>query len=149
MKIAIINLNSYEDFKDILPYLEILEDEIINVQIDLFIDKQYENDFLHLNEKYQLCTLDMNEIRILDIKFKLDKIRYHSLSKYDIAVDTQGSFKTAITTYLLCGRTAGFKKSGFNAFLTSLFYDEKVIYENTTYSENIKKLLSKPFGISS
>ena len=149
MKIAIINLNSYKEFEEILPSIQKLEDEIINANIDIFIDKQYENDFLHLDEKYTICTLDMSDMNILDLKFKIDKIRYHALSKYDIAVDTQGSFKTALTTYLLCGRTAGFKKSGFIGYLTSLFYDEKVSFSNTKYKENIKNLLSKPFGFSS
>ena len=149
MKIAIINLNSYKEFEEILPFIQKLEDEIIDANIDIFIDKQYENDFLHLSDKYEISTLDMQDMNILDLKFKIDKIRYHALSKYDIAVDTQGSFKTALTTYLLCGRTAGFKKSGFMGYIISLFFDEKISYENISYSENIKELLSKPFGLNS
>ena len=148
MKIAIINLRTYNEFEEILPCLEVLSQEIIGAKIDLFIEKQYEEDFLHLDTKYTLCTLDMKDMNILDLKFKIDKIRYYSLSKYDIAVDTQGSFKTSLITYLLCGRTAGYKKSGFISYLSSLFYDEKIIFDIEAKDKNIKNLLSNPFGFS-
>ena len=148
MKIAIINLQTYNEFEEILPCLEVLSKEIIDAKIDLFIEKQYEEDFLHLDTKYTLCTLDMKDMNILDLKFKIDKIRYYSLSKYDIAVDTQGSFKTSLITYLLCGRTAGYKKSGFISYLSSLFYDEKIIFDAKEKDKNIKNLLSNPFGFS-
>jgi hypothetical protein len=125
-----------------------LDYEIINPQIDIYIEKEYENDFLHLNKKYEICTLDMKDMNILDLKFKLDKIRYHSLSRYDIAVDTQCSFKTALTTYLLSGRTAGYKVSGLIGYITSLFYDEKIDINDNNSAENIKRLLSVPFGFT-
>ncbi|HIP13723.1 MAG TPA: hypothetical protein EYG97_04125 [Arcobacter sp.] len=149
MKIAIINLKSYEEFKNIIEHIETLEKEIINVKISLFIDKQYEQDFLHLDEKYDLCTLDMKDMNILDLKFKLDKIKYYAREKYDIAIDTQGTLKTSIIAYLLSGRTAGFKISGFKGYLATLLYDEKIDRKDEIPSISMKKLLSKPFGFSS
>ena len=72
------------------------------------------------------------------------KLFYYGKTKYDIAVDTEGSLKSAIVSYILSGRTSGFKLKS----LATLFYDEKIyIPKHYTKQQKVKQLLIETFGI--
>ncbi len=149
MKIAIINLNSFEELQSTILAIEDIYQNIIDPQIDLYIQKEELKHFENIDTLFNIIPLMMDNIKLFDIKIKYDNIRYYAKHNYDIAIDTQGDSKSAIITYLLSGRTAGYKfVSGYSKYV-SYFYDEKVdVKDILTDEEKVKKLFSKVFGYS-
>ena len=147
MKIAIVNLEDYEQLKYTLDAIEIMIPNIIDPQIDIFIQKDLASKFIDIDTPYNINPIDLRNLKLFDLKLNFDNLTYYSRTNYDIAIDTQGSFKTAIIAYILAGRTAGFKLNGFQGWASSLFYDENIkISDLTTKEEMVKRVLSKPFG---
>lgn len=147
MRIAIVNLLDYDKLQDTIKAIEAIYENVIDAQVDLFIAKNVVSHFEGKEYKFNINPLQVNEVKVSDLKIKLDNLLYYSKSKYDIAIDTHGSLKTAFITYLLAGRTAGYKLSGIKGYIFSLFYDEKIkISDLTTKEDMVKRVLSKPFG---
>ena len=149
MKIAIVNFLDLDNLKYSIDCLDRIDEEIIDARVDFYTNKNYINELKEYKLIKNSYPLYMDKIPILFIREKLKQIKDYALSnKYDIAVDTQGSFKSAFITYLLSGRTAGFVKNSFlSKIIAFLFYDEKVkIKENESIEEATKRLLSEPFG---
>ena len=144
MKIAIVNLSDIDELQYTINFLKVIEENIIDANIDLFVEKEV-MDKITIKEDYiTIIPLEMKKISIFDMKIKLDNLLYYGKTAYDIAIDTQGTLKTAIITYILSGRTAGFKLRN----IATLFYDEKINISNEKNKKNqVEKLLSEPFGI--
>ena len=147
LKIAIFNLEDISKLQDTIDCLAKIKEEIIDAKIDLFIDKnntQYLQNNPYINE---IIPLDLNHINIFNFKSKYESVSYYSKNKYNIAVDTQGSFKSAIFNYSLTGKTAGFNQKGFLNIFLSRLYDEQVkLISQIEKKEKTKLLLSKTFG---
>jgi hypothetical protein len=147
LNIAIVNLSELEELTYTLDCLKLIDDEIIDAKIDIFtnynLDDKIENSYIR-----NLVALRLYDLTFQDINPRYIDIRYYSRSyKYNIAVDTDGTLKSAITTYLLSGRTAGFKKSGIIGYFISKFYDEIIVYDETKDKRALTfELLSKTFG---
>ena len=150
IKIAILNLENLDKLQYTLNCLEEIHKEIIGVRIDMFIDKK-NHEYIHDN-KYinNIIPLDLNNINIFNFKSKYDSVNYYNKNKYHIAVDTQGSLKSAFFNYQLTGKTAGFSQQGLlNKFISNL-YDEKVQLKSIIEKEEKTHiLLSKIFGFKS
>jgi len=147
IKIAILNLSNIDELLYTINCLPKIHKEIIGVKIDLFIDKQ-NLQYIHDNKYIQeIIPLDLNNINIFNFKNKYDSLNYYNKNKYHIAVDTQGSFKSAFFNYQLTGKTAGFNKNGFLNKIISYFYDEKIELKSIIEKEEKTKiLLSQTFG---
>jgi ADP-heptose:LPS heptosyltransferase len=147
MKIAILNLENNNDLNFTLDCLETIHKEIISAKIDIFIHKNQKH---KLNDNKLVTTvipLDMDDLNIFNLKNKLNSLSYYSKSKYNIAIDTQGNFKSALLTYNLAGKTSGFQYPGIKAKLISNFYDETIaISSNLEKKEKTKELFSNTFG---
>jgi len=147
LKIAIFNIEDIEQLQYTLDCLPRIHEELIDAQIDLFLNKKnleftHENKFIH-----KLIPLDLDNINIFNFLNKYDSVNYYNNNKYNIAVDTQGTFKSAFFNYQLTGKTAGFKKPGLKNKFISRFYDEKVeLASIIEKEEKTKLLLSKIFG---
>ena len=147
IKIAILNLSNIDELQYTINCLEKIHQEIIGVQIDLFIDKEnmqfiHDNKFIH-----QIIPLNLNNINIFNFKSKYDSLNYYNKNKYHIAVDTQGTFKSAFFNYQLTGKTAGFLFPGFKSRIISNFYDEKIKLKSIIEKEEKTKIiLSQTFG---
>ena len=148
LKVAILNLESQDKLQYTLNCLYRIKEELIDSQIDLFIDKN-NLEFASKNQYInQIIPLSLNNTTIFNFKSQYDSVSYYSRNKYHIAIDTQGCFKTAAFNYSLSGKTAGFKKLGLlNNLISYLFYDEKVKLSSIVEKEEkTKVLLSKTFG---
>ena len=126
MNIAILNLCKDDEINYTLDCLENINNEIISVKIDLFINKNQ-----NINSKYndyinKVIPLDMDNINILNFKNKLNILKYYTRNKYNIAIDTQGTLKSSYFNYQLTGKTAGFSYNSFLGKIISVFYDEKI-----------------------
>jgi len=147
LKIAILNLEDKIQLQDTIDCLPKIKDELIDATIDIFVDKS-NLEFLKDNKFINnIIPLDLNNLNIFNFKNKYNHISYYSKNKYNIAVDTQGTLKSAFFNYSLSGKTAGFKKDGFINSIISRFYDEKVELKSIIEKkEKTKVLLSKTFG---
>ena len=147
LKIAIFNLEEISKLQYTLDCLPLIHKELIDAQIDLFIDKENYK-YIHDNKSiHKIIPLELNNINIFNFKNKYDSVDYYSNNKYNIAIDTQGTFKSAFFTYNITGKTAGFQKAGFINRLISNFYDEKIELKSIVEKqEKTKILLSKIFG---
>jgi len=147
LNIAIINLSDIDELQYTLDCLEFINQEIIDPRIDIFtnhnLDEQIENQYIR-----DLIPLRLYDLKFKDLNPRYINIKYYSKhNKYNIAVDTECTLKSAITTYLLSGRTAGFKKSGLKGYLISKLYDETIVYDNKKDKKLLTfELLAKTFG---
>jgi len=147
IKIAILNLEDITQLQYTINCLEKIHQEIIGVKIDMFIDKQ-NLEFIHDNKFIEnIIPLDLNNINIFNFKNKYDSVNYYNKNKYHIAVDTQGTLKSAFFNYQLTGKTAGFLYPSLKGKIISNFYDEKVELKSIIEKEEKTKiLLSHTFG---
>lgn len=147
MNIAILNLQEPEELSYTIDCLHFIDNEIIDAKIDIFTSTNVSED---LDTTYirNIFPIELKNLILTDLSTKYSQIRsYSRLYKYHIAVDTDCTFKSAITTYLLSGRTAGFKKSGFLGYLISKLYDETIPYDETKNKKELTyMLLAKTFG---
>lgn len=147
MNIAIVNLQDSSEVQAIIQCLPFINEEIINPNIDIFCD-HYPTENLELDSITHIFPLHASKFRLLDLNLYYSKLRSHAKKgKYDIAVDTEGSLKSALSNYLLSGKTAGFQKEGFMGKIISKLYDETIPYDNTKTQEELTFiLLAKTFG---
>ena len=143
MKIAIVNLSSADDVRSILEHTNILQNNIVDAKIDLFIDDELSLEIKEHKSVNNIFPLKLKNISVFDLNIKYDNIKYYARNKYDIAIDAQGSKTSAIVTYILSGKTTGFKNKPFD-----FLYDERIEYsKESKYSDNIKELFIKTFGL--
>lgn len=151
MKVALINFLSLDKFQPVLKYFTKMNEEIIDLNIDIYTEDNYMDELeqnIHIKASYPLF---LKHISFFDYRDKYKNLRFYAKqNKYDIAIDTQCSFKSALVTYILCGRTAGFRLNTFSGkIIANLFYDEFIDIEDKSEIEiKMKFLLSKPFGFS-
>jgi len=146
MRVAILNLCNSDEINYTVDCLKEINKQIIGVKIDLFIHKNQQS---LINNKYinKIIPLDMDSLNIFNIKAKLDAFKYYTRNKYNIAIDTQGSLKSAFLTYNLTGKTAGFKYNSLKGLVISNFYDEKTQLKSVIEKkEKTFELFSNTFG---
>lgn len=149
MKIALVNLTSFESLQPAIDCFEKMDEEIIDLNIDIYSEENYLDqleDNKYVKENYPQF---LQGLSILDYRNKYKNLRYHAKqNKYDIAIDTECSLKSALVTYLISGRTAGFRLNTLGGkILAKLFYDECIdIQDKSEIAAKTKLLLSKPFG---
>lgn len=146
MNIAIVNLRDQDDIRNNLDLLQLIDDEVIGAKIDIFVDQD------PLNGEIPSCVhkvipLRLAQIGILDLSLFYKNIRYYAfIGKYDIAIDLGGSWRSAIVTYLLAGKTAGFTQKGMKGIVARLYDDLYIPKENEDIRVIQKNLFAKTFG---
>jgi ADP-heptose:LPS heptosyltransferase len=150
LRIAIINFSKFDELKHTLNQLESLDKNIIGAEVDLFCDDKVALD--SRLESYpcirNIYPQKIDNISLFTLKGKYKSLRYYTkLNRYHMAVDTQGGFLSAITTYILAGHTAGFtSKKLKNKLIAKLFYDETVDLKDKEKQNQIYNLFHKTFG---
>lgn len=149
MKIALINFTSLESLQPAIDCFDKMNEEIIDLNIDIYSEENYMDeleDNKYVKENYPQF---LNGLSLLDYRDKYKNLRYHAKqNKYDISIDTECTLKSALVTYLISGRTAGFRLNTIGGkIMAKLFYDECVdIQDKSEIESKTKLLLSKPFG---
>lgn len=79
---------------------------------------------------------------------EITHIRKYAENNYDLVVDAQGLFKSAIVAKLLGKKRAGFSRDSIRERIASYFYDQKIeiAYNANTIDRNVK-VMSEPLGI--
>ena len=75
-------------------------------------------------------------------------VKKYAKNRYDLVIDAQGLFKSAVTAKLLGKNRAGFSKDSIREGIASYFYDHKVdiAYDANTIDRNAK-VMSEPLGL--
>jgi ADP-heptose:LPS heptosyltransferase len=150
LRIAIINFSKFDELEHTLNQLESLYKNIIGVEIDLFCDDKVALDARLQSNSYirNIYPQKIDNISFFTLNGKYKSLRYYTkFNRYHIAVDTQGEFLSAITTYVLAGNTAGFTSKPLkNKLIAKLFYDETLDVKDMEKENQIYNLFHKTFG---
>jgi ADP-heptose:LPS heptosyltransferase len=149
LKIALINLISIENLQSSIDCFEKMNKEIIDLNIDIYTEDNYMDELEQIPFVKASYPMHLKNISFIDYRDKYKNLRYYAKqNKYDIAVDTQCSFKSALVTYFISGRTAGFRVNSFSGkIIAKLFYDEVLdIQDKSEIDTNMQELFAKSFG---
>ena len=155
MKIAIVKLSALGDIVHAMVVLQFIKKYNQDIQIDWVVEKRYKELLeFHpdINKVHIVCIKHAKQKKsfILFLK-ELNKVR--NFGKYDLVIDMQGLFKSALISRLISSRvTLGFDQNSAREWIASIFYnrtfnygyDKNVINRNF---ELIKFALDLPFNI--
>jgi len=150
MKVAIVKLSAMGDIIHAMVALQYIKKENPTIQIDWIV----EQGFVPILEG----NPDIDTILPVTLKsIKKDKkalfsqvslVKEYAQANYDLVIDAQGLFKSAMTAKLLGKNRAGFSKNSIREGIASYFYNHKVYidYAANTIDRNAK-VMSEPLGI--
>lgn len=149
MKLAIIKLSAMGDIIHAMVALQYIKKHNKNIVIDWFVEEAF-SQILENNQdinniyKINLKAIKKEKIKIFD---QITLIKKYSKNSYDLVIDAQGLFKSAVVAKLLGKNIAGFDKDSIREPIASFFYKKKI---NIAYSENAilrnAKILSSPLN---
>ncbi len=145
-KIAIVKLSAMGDIIHTMIALQYIKKSYPNIQIDWFVESSFaqvlENN-PNINEiiKLNLKSIKKNKKQIFS---QIKLLQKYSKNSYDLVIDAQGLFKSAIVANFLGKNKIGFDKDSIRERLASLFYTKKVkiAYNKNVIERNIKILSS-------
>lgn len=153
MKIAIVKLSALGDIIHAMVVLQFIKKNNPEIEIDWVVEERYRG-LLQFNP-------DINKIHVVNIKNskkkkslylfinELRKVR--QFGSYDLVIDLQGLFKSAIISRLIRSSvTVGFEKFSARESFASIFYNQKfrIRYDENVIERNfelIKFALKLPF----
>jgi heptosyltransferase-1 len=147
MKICIIKLSAMGDIIHAMVALQFVKKNIIDVQIDWIVEDGFKAILENNPDIDNILPVNLKSIKINKFKiFKQIKIlKEYAKNNYDVVIDAQGLFKSAISAKIVGNRIVGSKIVGFDSDsiregIASWFYGEtvKIGYEKNVIDRNIK-----------
>jgi len=150
MKVAIVKLSAMGDIIHAMVALQYIKKANPDLQIDWIVEKG----FMPILEG----NPDIDTILPVSLKsIKKDKkvlfsqvalVKKYAKNNYDLVIDAQGLFKSAMVSKLLGKNRAGFSKDSIREGIASYFYNYKVAidYAANTIDRNAK-VMSEPLGV--
>ena len=151
MKIAIVKLSALGDVVHSMVVLQFIKKHYPASEIDWIIEKRFQGVLENNPHINQIHTINLNEAKkqkSLKLLFK-ELIQVRKYRKYDLIIDAQGLYKSAIVAKLMKGiKTVGFDKNSIRERLASYLYNQKVAigYDKNTI-ERYVKLISEALRI--
>jgi heptosyltransferase-1 len=155
MKICIIKLSAMGDIIHTMVALQFIKKQIPNAQIDWIVEESFKQVLQFNPHINRVLTVNLKAIK----KNKSEIINQYKLLKkygnynYDVVIDAQGLFKSAIATKIVGSRvvgsyTVGFDKNSIREKIASYFYDKKVAigYDKNVIERSVK-VICQPLGI--
>ena len=151
MKIAIIKLSSLGDIIHTMVVLQFIKKLRTNIKIDWIVEEKFKEVLENNPDINKIHTVNFQEVK----KTKSFKLFFLELSKikefgnYDIVIDFQGLFKTAVVSKFLSSKgIVGFDWHSVRESFSSLIYNQKVKigYDKNTIVRYVK-LTSKALDI--
>jgi heptosyltransferase-1 len=150
MKVAIVKLSAMGDIIHAMVALQYIKKANPDLEIDWIVEKG----FMPILEG----NPDIDTILPVSLKsIKKDKkalfsqvalVKEYAQANYDLVIDAQGLFKSAMTAKLLGKKRAGFSKNSIREGIASYFYNYKVAidYAANTIDRNAK-VMSEPLDV--
>ena len=150
MNIAIVKLSAMGDIIHAMVALQYMKQKYPGLKIDWIV----ENSFVKVLENNphidNILAVNLKAIKKDKKQFfkQLSTVRKYANKKYDLVIDAQGLFKSAMVAKLLGKKIAGFSKSSIRESIASYFYTQKVdiSYDANTIDRNAK-VMAEPLGI--
>jgi len=151
MKVAIVKLSAMGDIIHAMVALQYIKKANPDLEIDWIVEKG----FMPILEG----NPDIDTILPVTLKsIKKDKkalfsqvalVKAYAQNNYDLVIDAQGLFKSAMTAKLLGKNRAGFSKDSIREGIASYFYTHKVHidYAANTIDRNAK-VMSEPLDVA-
>jgi heptosyltransferase-1 len=155
MKICIVKLSAMGDIVHSMIALQFLKQKIPNCTIDWIVEKSFQ-DILQNNPHINtILPIELKSIKKKksNIFAQIKLLQQYAKNNYDVVIDAQGLFKSAIVSKIVGNRVVGSKIVGFDRYsirekIATFFYDETV---NIGYEQNVikrsLKVICTPFGI--
>jgi len=150
MKIAIVKLSAMGDIIHAMVALQYIKKENPTIVIDWIVEQGFAS-VLEGNPHID-NILPVNLKAIKKDKFKIVEqiklVKAYAKNNYDLVIDAQGLFKSAMTAKLLGRNRAGFSKDSIREGIASYFYEQKVdiAYDANTIDRNAK-VMSEPLNV--
>jgi heptosyltransferase-1 len=150
MKIAIVKLSALGDIIHAMVALQYIKKARNDIQIDWIVEEKFAEILRNNPDIDRILTVNLQGIK--QDKFQIfkeyRKIKSYAQNQYDLVIDAQSLFKSAVITKLLGGKTVGFDWASCREGVASLFYDAKIAcaYDEKTIDRNAL-ILSKPLGL--
>jgi len=140
-KIAIVKLSALGDVVHALVALQFVKKKFPNIQIDWIVESSFapvleNNPDINAIYKVNLKKIKKDKFSIFK---QIKLIRKIALNNYDLVIDAQGLFKSALVSKLLKSKTVGFDKNSIRETIASTFYNHKVSipYEANAIDRNV------------
>ena len=141
MRIAIVKLSALGDIVHAMVVLQFIKRFNKEILIDWVVDENYKELLDKHPDINQVFTTKLKQVKknksVFQLLTELSKVR--KLGPYDIVIDLQGLFKSAIISKLIPSKkTIGFDKESIRERFASLFYSHKFnfAYENNVIERN-------------
>ncbi len=150
MKIAIVKLSALGDIIHAMVALQYIKKARSDIQIDWIVEEKFAEILRHNPDIDRILTVNLQGVK--QDKFQIfkeyKKIKSYAENQYDLIIDAQSLFKSAVITKLLGRKTVGFDWPSSREGWASLFYDSKIAcaYDEKTIDRNAL-ILSKPLGL--
>ena len=150
MKIAIVKLSALGDIIHAMVALQYIKKARSDIQIDWVVEEKFAEILRNNPDIDRILTVNLQGVK--QDKFQIfkeyKKIKSYAENQYDLIIDAQSLFKSAVITKLLGGKTVGFDWPSSREGWASLFYDSKIAcaYDEKTIDRNAL-ILSKPLGL--
>ena len=150
MKIAIVKLSALGDIIHAMVALQYIKKARSDIQIDWVVEEKFAEILRNNPDVDRILTVNLQGVK--QDKFQIfkeyKKIKSYAENQYDLVIDAQSLFKSAVITKLLGRKTVGFDWPSSREGWASLFYDSKIAcaYDEKTIDRNAL-ILSKPLGL--
>jgi len=141
-RIAIVKLSALGDVIHALVALQFIKKHLPSLQIDWIVEASFASVLEgspHINAIYKVNLKNIKKDKFSIFK-QIKVIREISKNKYDMVIDAQGLFKSALVSKLLKSKVVGFDKHSIRESIASSFYTHKVSipYESNAIDRNVK-----------
>jgi heptosyltransferase I len=142
MRIAIVKLSALGDIVHAMVVLQFIKRFNKEILIDWVVDENYKELLDTHPDINQVFTTKLKQVKknksVFQLLTELSKVR--KLGPYDIVIDLQGLYKSAIISKLIPSKkTIGFDKESIRERYASLLYSHKFnfSYENNVIERNV------------
>ena len=150
MKIAIVKLSAMGDIIHAMVALQYIKKANPDIEIDWIVEQGFAsvlegNPHIDNILPVNLKAIKKDKKKIFE---QIKLVKAYAKNNYDLAIDAQGLFKSAMTAKLLGKHRAGFSKDSIREGIASYFYAHKVniAYDANTIDRNAK-VMSEPLGV--
>lgn len=150
MKVAIVKLSAMGDIIHAMVALQYIKEENPSLQIDWIVEQGFAKVLEGNPHIDNILPVNLKAIKKdkKELFRQIKLVKEYAKNKYDLVIDAQGLFKSAVTAKLLGNNRAGFSKDSIREGIASYFYAHKVdiAYDANTIDRNVK-VISEPLGL--
>ena len=150
MKIAIVKLSAMGDIIHAMVALQYIKKANPSLQIDWIVEQGFASVLEGNPDIHHILPVNLKGIKKDKLKIfeEIRRVKVYAKNDYDLVIDAQGLFKSAMTAKLLGKNRAGFSKNSIREGVASYFYTHKVniAYDANTIDRNAK-VMSEPLSV--